>query len=439
MTTHPGCKGLRLLLLTQYYDPEVGAAQTRLKETVAGLQHRGCHVTVVAPIPSYPLGRVPKGYAIWHPVREWINGARVLRLPVPIVSGAGMSRRMAGHVGFAFTSLASLAIAGRFDVALIESPPLLLAFAARALEAAGVPYVFHVADPWPDFPIAMGYLRSPLERRIAFGIEDFAYWGASAITTVSPGLVDFLARKRSAAGRVQLVPNGVDVERFSTGLEPAAARRELGWQEGFTVVYAGTVGLAQGVGTLLEAARLLGDDVKIRVVGEGVEKPALEAQAQAMHLGNLSFHPAVPAAGVPLVLSASDAGLVLLRIGPLHAESLPTKLLESMAAARPVVVSADGFAARIVQEAEGGYVARAEDPADLARAIDECRRDPERPRRGAAARAHVAEHYERSVVLDRLAAILAGAARSGISPAEEVRIFRTVMGMRPRHRHPGDP
>jgi colanic acid biosynthesis glycosyl transferase WcaI len=403
--------GFRLLLVTQYYYPEVGAAQTRLRETVGGLQDRGFRVTVVAPVPSYPLGLIPEGYDWWRPRSERVDGARVARLPTVVVPGAGMSRRMIGHASFAMTSLASLAIAGGFDAALVESPPLLLAFAARALRARGVPYVFHVADPWPDFPIAMGYLRSGVERRIAFAIEDLAYRGAAAITTVSPGLVELLSRKASAAGRVELIPNGVEVGRFGPGLSPTAERDKLGWGEAFTVVYVGTVGLAQGIGTLLEAASLLGEGVSIRVIGEGVEKPELEARARAMKLTNVAFHPAVPRVGVPSILGAADAGLVILRRGPLFEDSLPTKLLEAMAAARPVVVGADGLTARIVRESGAGYVARAEDPADLARAIDACRQDPGRGQRGTAGRAYVAQHYERGAILDRLAEIIARAAR----------------------------
>jgi hypothetical protein len=182
-----GHDGLRLLVLTQYYHPEVGAAQTRLRETVIGLRRRGFRVTVLAPVPSYPLGLVPEPYAWWRPTRERIDGARVMRLPTIAAPGAGMSRRMIAHATFALTSLAGLAVAGRFDVVLVESPPLLLALPARTLMASGVPYVFHVADPWPDFPIAMGYLQSRLERRLAFGLEDLAYRGAAAITTSNSG------------------------------------------------------------------------------------------------------------------------------------------------------------------------------------------------------------------------------------------------------------
>jgi colanic acid biosynthesis glycosyl transferase WcaI len=405
--------GLRLLLVTQYYHPEVGAAQTRLRETTAGLRRRGFEVTVVAPIPSYPLGIVPKSYAWWRPTRERIDGVRVARMPTIALRGAGISRRIVGHATFAWTSLASLAIAREYDVALVESPPLFLGVTARALQACGVPYVFHVADPWPDFAIAMGYLRSPLERRLAFGLEDFAYRRAAAITTVSPGLVDLLSRKPSAKGRVELVPNGVEVARFDVGLDPAGARRQLGWDEAFTVVYAGTVGLAQGIGTLLEAARLLDERVRIRIVGEGVEKPGLEARARTMNLRNVTFHPSIPRNDVPGILAAADAGLVILRKGPLYEDSHPTKLLETMAARRPVIVAADGLTPRIVEASGGGYVATAEDPVGLARAIEACRQDPDRVGRGAAARDYVERHYERGALLDRLADILTGAARGG--------------------------
>jgi glycosyltransferase involved in cell wall biosynthesis len=257
----------------------------------------------------------------------------------------------------------------------------------------------------------MGYLRSPLERRLAFGLEDFAYRGAAAITTVSPGLVDLLSRKPSAKGRVELVPNGVEVARFDVGLEPSSARRQLGWDEAFTVVYAGTVGLAQGIGTLLEAASLVDERVRIRIVGEGVEKPGLEARARSMNLRNVTFQSSVPRNDVPGILAAADAGLVVLRRGPLYEDSHPTKLLETMAASRPVVVAADGLAPRIVEESGGGYVAPAEDPVGLARAIEACQQDLNRSARGAAARAYVEHHYERGVLLDRLAEVLARAAR----------------------------
>jgi len=229
---------------------------------------------------------------------------------------------------------------------------------------------------------------------------------------VSPGLVALLESKPSAAGKVHLVPNGVDISRFDPSTPQEPARGDLGWDEAFTVVYAGTVGLAQGVGTLLDAAGLVGDGVQFHIVGEGVEKAALEARARDMALSNVLFHGSIPQHQVPMVLAAADAGLVMLRRGPLYEDSLPTKLVESMAAGRPVIVSADGLSARIIESSGGGYTAAAEDPAALAHAIDACRNDEDRAGRGRAARACAAQDYERGAVLDRLEAILRRAAHT---------------------------
>jgi glycosyltransferase involved in cell wall biosynthesis len=399
---------VRLLILTQYYAPETGAAQTRLAATALGLMERGLDVTVLAPAPSYPSGIVPGGYSSWRPTVERIDRVRVVRLPSIIVPGARISRRIVGQATFAAATLAAVALAPRYDVALVESPPLLLGIPARVLAAAGLPYVFHVADPWPDFPIALGYLRSPIARRAAFALEALAYRGASAITTVSPPLVQLLQAKPSAAGKVSHIPNTVDVARFATTDRRARrkrARDELGWNAEFTAVYAGTVGLAQGLDTLVDAAALVTTPMSIRIYGDGVEREALARRA-TNGVATVTFHDPVPAARVPDVLAAADVGLVMLKRGGLYEASLPTKLLEAMAAGLPVVVSADGLAARIVTDSDGGFRAPAEDAAGLARALDRAAADPDRAGRANRASAYVAEHYDRSMTLDRLAGLL---------------------------------
>ena len=176
-------------------------------------------MTVVAPPPSYRLGQCRPLTRHSPPARERIGGADVIRLPAIIIPGAAMSRRLAGHATFAAASVASVALAASHDVALVESPPLLLAITARALRMAGLPYVFHVADPWPDFPIAMGYLPSPLARRPAYWLEAFGYSGAGAITeTVSDGLVTLLSSiSRGRTIRSVSCPNGADLGRFDRG------------------------------------------------------------------------------------------------------------------------------------------------------------------------------------------------------------------------------
>jgi len=397
-----------VLLVTHYYPPEVGAAQTRLSETVRELRALGWRVTVVAPIPHYPLGVVPPGYRWWRPVREKIDGVPVVRLPVLARGGDRFLNRIASQASFALASAAAGALARRHDVMLVESPPLFLAGAGRVVATlARRPYVLHVADPWPDFPIAMGYLNNDVARRLAYALERFAYRGAAAITTVTPPLVAMLDAKPGAHGKVTYLPNAVDIARFRPGIGRAEARRRMRWEpDRLIVVYAGTVGKAQGLSTLIDAARQVADLASIHVIGDGVERDELHAAAADAGIRSLTFHRPMPRNLIPVALAAADVGLVMLRDGPLYEASLPTKLVEAMAAGRAVVVAARGLAASIVESAGAGYVAKPEDPDDLARVIGVAAADSGRDARGDRGRAIVSASYDRPLIVRRLSDLL---------------------------------
>ena len=223
---------------------------------------------------------------------------------------------------------------------------------------AGRPYVFHVADPWPDFPIAIGAIRGRLPIAMARWLETMSYRGAALITTVSEGLVARLDANPAARGRVRLLLNGVDLDRFDPGADAAATRRALDWPDAdLSLAYVGTIGLAQGVGTLISAmARLRSENVVLHLYGGGIERADLARRAEAEGLTRVIFHDPIPFDEVKAVLSAADAAVILLKGGPLYDASLPTKLVEGLAAGRPLIVSAGGDTARIVQGA--GYTAR---------------------------------------------------------------------------------
>ncbi|HYN68590.1 MAG TPA: glycosyltransferase family 4 protein [Candidatus Eisenbacteria bacterium] len=402
---------MRVLFLTHYYPPEVGAPQTRLLETAAGLAALGHTVRVLTGPPHYPDGIVRPGYRAWQPSIELVDDVRVRRLPMWPRPNGGFLDRTIDQGSFAATAMTAVGDVRWADVVLVESPPLFLgATAAWHRLVTRRPYVFHVADPWPDFPIAMGALRNPIARRVAFRLEALAYRNASFITTVTQGLVDLLERKPTARGKVRLVPNGVDVTRFDPARRADAARAALGWPAAkLHLVYAGSVGLAQGLGTLLEAvAPLREHGVVVHVVGDGFERNELERRARERGMSHVRFEPALPAARIPDVLAAADGVLVLLRSGPLYEHSLPTKLLEGMAAGRPIVISAAGEGARIVAEGGAGLTAPPEDAAALRDAIKRLAH-ADRPMLGAAGR-RIAEQYDRRVIVRKLAGILAEAA-----------------------------
>jgi glycosyltransferase involved in cell wall biosynthesis len=397
---------MRVTILTHYFAPELGAPQTRLRETARALIELGHEVRVVTGPPHYPDGAVRAGYRAHRPSLEILDGLYVRRLPMLPRRNGGFVDRTIDQASFAFSAMAAIPDVRWADVLLIESPPLFLGLSAAWHRlAAGRPYVFHVADPWPDFPIAMGALAHPVAQRVAYAIESLAYRRASLVTTVTPGLVELLDAKPSARGKVRLVPNAVDTTRFDPRRDPRDARAALGWPEArTTLVYAGSVGLAQGLGTLLDAAAPLAvEGIVFHVVGEGYERARLAAEARERGLDHVRFESPRAAAAIPDVLAAADGILVLLRDGPLYEHSLPTKLLEGLAAGRPLVVSAAGEAAAIVAGAGAGYVARPEDPESLRAAIRELASDPGRAERGRAGRVVAESAYDRRVVVARLA------------------------------------
>lgn len=403
----------RIILLTHYFPPEVGAPQTRLLATAAGLAALGHEVRVVTGPPHYPTGSVRPGHRAWRVERDLVGGLPVLRLPMLPRPNRGFLDRIVDHASFAAAAAAAVPVVRWADVLLVEVPPLFLgATAALHRLVSRRPYVLHVADPWPDFPIQMGMLENPVAIRAAYALESIAYRGARLVTTVTPGLVSWLDAKPSAHGRVRLLPNGADLDRFDVAADPVAARRALGWPESpLTLVYAGSVGLAQGVGTLLEAVAPLADaGVSLRVVGDGFERDVLDARARARGLANVRFEPAVEAERVPTLLAAADAVVVMLRRGWLYERSLPTKLVEGLAAGRPVIVAAAGESARIVSEARAGYVAEPESPDSLRAAIRACLDDPARAERGRAGRLSAEAHFDRRRIVARLAGYLGEAA-----------------------------
>lgn len=411
-------RGLRVMLLTHYYAPELGAPQTRLRETVHELRVLGHDVRVVTGPPHYPDGVVRPGYHAGRISHDTIDGADVLRLPMIPRRNGGFVDRTIDQASFAAAAMTAIGTARWADVVIVESPPLFLGATAAFLRWVGRrPYLFHVADPWPDIPIATGALRNPVAVRIAWALESLAYRNAALITTPTPGLVGLLDAKPAAAGRVRLLPNGVDVRRFSPEADRLAARTSLGWPlEPFTVVYVGSVGLAQGLRTLLEAAAMIEDlPVLIHVVGDGFERERLEAETVSRGLSRIRFLPAVAMSDVPTLLAAADATITLLRGDPIYAHALPTKLVEGLAAGRPLLVSAPEDAGRIVGDAGAGLALPAEDPAALAAAIRRLSTsDPAELRAMSLNGRRLAEDvFDRRAVVRRLSEYLVDIAGSG--------------------------
>ena len=380
---------MRVTFLTHYYPPEVGAPQTRISALASGLAARGVEVAVHAPPPHYPDGRIPAGYRNRLFEAESTEPVGVVRSAVLPAPNRGFARRLADHASFGASAVATAGRAPAADVVVVESPPLFTAGAAIAYaRRKRARLVLNVADMWPDSAIELGALRSDLAIRAARRLERRVYRRSAAIVCPTEGIEARLGARPDAAGKVTRIPPAVDVAAFESADPPGS--------DAFRVLYAGTTGMAQGMGTLLEAAAALqGDGVEVTIAGDGAEGGTVRARAAA--LPNVSALGTVPHDRVPLLLAESDAAVVLLRDQPLFEGALPTKLLEAMAAARPVVLSARGEAARLLEASGGGVVVPPEDPAALAAALRELAGAQDRAlRMGKAGRRFVSERHSRA-------------------------------------------
>lgn len=395
---------MRVTLLTHYYPPEVGAPQARLSALARGLSRRGVEVTVHTGFPHYPDGVIQPPYRNRPWLTEEQDGVRVVRSAIYPAPNRGFGRRIANHVSFAFSAVATARASGPADAVIVETPPLLLAGSSIAYsKAKGAVLVVNVSDMWPDSAVALGTLRRPRMVSAARRLEHACYRAADAIVCPTRGIEAALGDLEESRGKVHRIPPSVDPELF-----PVAPRRRNG---AFRVLYAGTVGMSQGVGTLMDAAEILDGNAEIEIViaGDGAEGPELRRRLEQGGLHNVTMLGRVPHERIPDLYADADAAVVLLRDKPLFEGALPTKMFEAMSAGRPLVLSAAGEAAMLVQEASCGVVVPPERPNELAAALSDLAGDRERAGRlGEAGRQAVVEGFSRERAFDRWYGLLTG-------------------------------
>jgi glycosyltransferase involved in cell wall biosynthesis len=390
---------VRVLFLTHYFHPEVGAPQSRILELAYELSDTGHEITVLTGFPNYPDGVIQAPYRGRRPMTEQLRDLRVVRTPIYPAPNRGVGRRLLNHLSFALSSIPASAKAGPADAVIVESPPLFAAVAGVAIGALKrAPVLLNVADLWPDAAIQFGALRHRRVIAAARALERFAYRHADLISVPTPGLQRRLGERGYPAEQIVVVPHGVDPGRFVDADAPRPPGRR--------VVYAGTIGMGHAVGTLVEAARRLeesGGQYEFLIVGDGAERAELEALAQRLALRSVTFAGRRPRSELPALLAGADVTVATQRDLPLLADALSTKVLEYMAAGRPVVAAAAGWTAQVIADAGAGIACPPEQPAALADAIAQVAGDPERARAmGASGRRYVEANLTRRAAADRL-------------------------------------
>jgi len=374
----------RILIVSHYFPPEVGAPQTQLSALAAAWASDGDSVTVLTGMPNYPTGVLPPEYRRVIRRREQQDGYSIVRTWLYATPNQGIARKTLSHLSFMVSSvLLGGRACGRADTVVVSSPTFfaigsgwLLARLKRAR------FVVEVRDLWPAIFAELGVLTNRRIIGLLERLELAAYAAADQVVVVSDGFRANLIDRGVPADKVHTIRNGVTPERFRTGLTESA-RQEIRTRLGAgpddcLVLYAGTHGISQALPTVADAAALLrGKAIRFAFVGEGSDKASLERRVGELGLDNVVMAPAVPLDQMPGLLDAADICLVPLRDVPLFATFIPSKMFEYLAAGKAVVGSVTGEAAQILREADA-IVVRPEDDGALADAVGALAADPAR-------------------------------------------------------------
>ncbi|MGA8274447.1 MAG: glycosyltransferase family 4 protein [Candidatus Sulfotelmatobacter sp.] len=368
---------MKILYISQYFPPEMGAPAARAAELSQHWASFGHEGTVLTGFPNHPAGVVPAEYRRQFRrlvCRERIDGVNIVRTWLFPFPNRKAYERMLNYSSFCISAASTGLFLSRPDVVIATSPQLLVGLSGWWLARwKRIPFVFEVRDLWPESLSAtgVGSANSALYKTLA-KIAGFLYRHADRIVVVTPAFEDYLVEHwRVPREKISVIENGVETQLFSPGAGPAL-RRELGTEGKFVVAYIGTMGMAHGLETILAAAAKMQNtnpEIIFLLLGEGAEKERIVALARERGLINVRFIDQQPREKIPAYICSSDVCLVPLKKSDVFKTVIPTKMLEFMSCARPVILGVDGQARQILEDAGGGLVVEPENPDALVNAI----------------------------------------------------------------------
>ena len=361
---------MKILLLTQWFDPEPTFKGLLFAQA---LRNEGNEVEVLTGFPNYPGGKVYEGYKISLYQREVIDGITVHRVPLYPSHGDSAIKRIFNYVSFAASStILGLLKTRGVDIIYSYHPPLTTSLAAVLLGVfKRVPFVVDIQDLWPDTLSATGMVNNKKVLRIVDCLCSFVYRNAAKIVVLSPGFKNRLIEKGVSENKVEVIYNWCDEEVF---LKPSFCDIKLPDNGNLNVVFAGNLGFAQGLSSIVGAAKELDvRDVPVNIVfvGDGVSKLSAIELVEDYCLENVFFLPRVPMNQVGNILSSADILLVHLTDNELFSITIPSKTQAYLAVGKPIVMAVNGDASDLILAAKAGISSKANCSSSLADAVEE--------------------------------------------------------------------
>jgi len=389
---------MKTLLINQAFVSPDEPGHTRHYELAQYLRKHGHELVIVGSDLNYQTGK----RIIQHrglSVDQDIDGVHVIRAAIVPSLHRSYFWRIISFVSFMVSSLVASLKVRDVDLVMGTTPPIFQAASVWLIACIRrKPFLLEVRDLWPEFGVGMGVLKNPVIIWMARRLEDFLYSRADKILVNSPAYVDYMLGRGVAQEKIAFIPYGTDLDNFNPQVDGTAFRKKLGLTDKFVVLYAGALGQANDIHTLLRAASRIKEDNRIRILllGDGKEKASLQMEARRLELSNVIFADPIPKKEMPQALAAADVCLAILQDIPAFRTTYPNKVFDYMAAGKPTVLVIDGVIRQVMQASAGGVFVPPGDDAYLAQTLVKVSRDSKSLNQmGAAARCYMQKNMNR--------------------------------------------
>ena len=365
---------MKLLILTQYFPPEVGAPQNRLFELAVRLKKLGIEVSVLTAMPNYPQMKIYNGYEGKNYMYEEIEGIPVHRASIYLPKNKSIIQRLLNYFSFVYSSakIGKNKI-GNVDIIMCESPPLFLGYSALYLKRKKkAKLIFNVSDLWPESAEKLRVVTNKWMLKLAYRLEKKLYQKSILVTGQTQGICKNI-NERFPKVKTFWLPNGVDVSYYNPSTVTSNWRIENDFSESdILYLYAGIIGLAQGLEIILKTAELVKSNpsIKFILLGSGPEKEKLLSIKTEKQLSNVYFFDAVSKLQMPKIVKASDVSIIPLRKLELFLGAIPSKIFENLAMEKPVILAVDGEARELfVNQGKCALYSEPENAEDLTKNV----------------------------------------------------------------------
>lgn len=397
---------MKILYITQYFYPEIGATTNRALANVRYLSKKGHNVTVLTEMPNHPKGIILDGYRGKMFMTETLENFKIKRVWVYTSVKKNFITRLLFYISFAFLgSLSAILSWKKYDVVYVTSPPLFVGIIGLALKFffPKTKFIFEVRDLWPDAAVEMGELKNKHFRKFSFVLERQLYAKADKIIAVTQKFKERIIAKGYIKEKICVIRNGSDMQFEKISIADNIKLKYKSNDE-LVIIYAGILGIAQNLKTILDTAIILkNENIRFLLIGTGPEEKLLKDYSKQSNIENVEFIGEVPKEKINDYLSLADCGIIPLKNIPVFNATIPSKLFDYMSANLPILLGVKGEAKEILNKSKAGIYFEPDNSKDLAdKILFLLKNRNEIEKMSKLGRQFVAEHFNRIILAEQL-------------------------------------